>query len=210
MPETLNDCETIAEVIDFYEHNDGDDEFQTDVVYRMAEIAAEEDEDLADSLEYRNLMIEASDYCDTLDTEITEALVALDDAYDAEEWDQFTDSAFADWESDEAMSDAAEEVDDVNQLLREFKGFLHDVGESVEGLHGSDFDFGFGDMMNEAFFGDFWGTEMNMDKIVQARGEMQLLLGRIDKINEQFLDNLDNIEETIQSRVNEIWEEAAA
>lgn len=208
MPELLEECTTVVEVLAFYEECDGDDEFETDVVYRIAEIAAEDDESLADSLEYRNLMIEAADYCDTLDTEITEALVALDDAYDAEEWDQFTDSAFADWESDAAMSDAAEEVDDVNQLLREFKGFLHDTGESVEGLYGSDFDFGFGDMMNEAFFGDFWGTEMNMDKIVQARGEMQLLLARINTINEQFLENLDDVEETVQSAVNEIWEAA--
>jgi len=210
MSEILEECVTVAEVITFYEENDGDDEFQSDVVYRIAEITAEDDENLAGTLEYRNLMIDASDYCDALTIEITEALVALDDAYDAEEWDQLTDSSFADWESDEAMSDAAEEVDDVNQLLREFKGFLHDTGETVEGLYGSDFDFGFGDMMNEAFFGDFWGTEMNMDKIVQARGEMRLLLERIGNIDEKFLDNLDTTEETIQSRVNEIWEEAAA
>lgn len=210
MPNSLDECTTLAEVIDFYDTHDGDEDFQTDTVYRMAEIAAEDDDNLNASLEYRNLMIDAVEYCEDLAVEITEALVALDDAYDAEEWDQMTSDCFSDWESDEAMSDAAAEVDDVNQLLREFKGFLNDIGESVSGLYGSDFDFGFGDMMNEAFFGDFWGTEMNIDKILQARSEMQVLLDRINHANDRFGDNLDETEETIQNHVNELWDELAA
>lgn len=207
---TLEDCITIPEVIELYESVDGDDEFNTDVVYRIAEIVAEEDDDMDNSLEYRNLMINATDYCDNLVVEIQEAIEALDDAHDAEEWDQISWDEFADWESDQAMSDAAAEVDDVNRLLGEFKGFLHDIGENVVGLYGSDFDFGFGDMMNEAFFGDFWGAEMNMDKIRQGRSQMTLLLAQIDQLDVQFTENLDETEEKIQERVDEEWQNHAA
>lgn len=147
----LEECLSVPEVIELFETIDGDEEFNTEVVYRIAELVAEDDDDLDDKLEYRNLMIGATDYCDNMIVEIQEAIEALDEAHDAEEWDQITCDSFADWESDQAMSDAASEVDDVNRLLTEFKGYLHDIGESVAGLYGSDFDFGFGDMMNEAF-----------------------------------------------------------
>ena len=203
---TLETCSTIPEVIELYENTQGDDDFNTDVVFRIAELIAEDDDDLVHSLEYHGLMIEASNSCDVLIGEILEAIAALDDAYDAEEWDQITYDAFADMESDEAMADAAAEVDDVNVLLNEFKGFLHDIGENVTELYGSDFDFGFSDMMNEAFFGDFWGSEMNMDKIVQARGQMQQLLEKITKLEVRFTSNVDETETEIQERVDEEWQ----
>ena len=206
----LENCTTIPEVIEIYESVDGDDEFNTEVVYRIAEIIAEEDDDINDSLEYRNIMIGATDYCDSLVVEIQEAIEALDEAYNAEEWDQMTYDAFADWESDEAMADAAEEVKDVNVLLAEFKGYMHDMGESVAGLYGSDFDFGFSDSLNEAFFGDFWGSEMNMDKIVQARGQMLLLLENIGGLDVTFTENLENTEDEIQERVDEEWQKFSA
>lgn len=205
----LEECLSVPEVIELFETIDGDEEFNTEVVYRIAELVAEDDDDLDDKLEYRNLMIGATDYCDNMIVEIQEAIEALDEAHDAEEWDQITCDSFADWESDQAMSDAASEVDDVNRLLTEFKGYLHDIGESVAGLYGSDFDFGFGDMMNEAFFGDFWGAEMNMDKIVQARGQMHLLLEQMDQLEVKFTENLDETEEQIQERVDEEWQKYA-
>ena len=205
MPLTLDSCMTVKEVIELYEDTDGDDEFNGDVVLRIAEIVSAGDEELSDSLEYRDLMIQASLYCDTLLVEITEALSALEEAYSAEEWDQMTDSLYADWESDEAMSDAAAEVDDVNVLLREFKGFLHDIGESVAGLYGSDFDFGWDSNMNEAFFGDFWGTEMNMDKISQAHAQMAHLMEKVTQLGIRFDNNMDEADRYIQQRVDEEW-----
>jgi len=210
MPNTLDECATIEQVAEFYETNTGDEDFDTDVVYRMAEISAETDENLDNSLSYRNMMIGADEYCEQLIGEINEAIAALDEAYDAEQWDQLTDDIFTDWESDEAMSDAAAEIDDVNNLLHDFKGYLNDIGESVTGLYGSDFDFGFGDMMNESFFGDFWGTEMNMNKIQQSQDEMVLLLNRIINAQEKFVDNLDDIETEIQDHVNGVWDDIAA
>ena len=206
----LEECNTIPEVIELYESVDGDDDFNNEVVYRIAEIVAEDDDDMDNSLEYRNLMIGATDYCDNLVVEIQEAIQALDEAYDAEEWDQMSWDAFSDWESDQAMSDAASEVDDVNRLLGEFKGFLVDIGENVAGLYGSDFDFGFGDMLTESFFGDFWGSEMNMDKIMQGRSQMTALLSQIDQLEVQFTENLDETEEKIQERVDEEWQNHAA
>jgi len=207
MPLTLEECSTVAEVIELYENNTVEDEdFEHEVVLRAAEILAENNKELSNSLSYRTLMMNAIEYCQSLMNEIREAIEALDDAYDAEEWDQMTVDPLFDWESDEAMADAAAEIDDVNLLLNEFKGFLYDIGENVAGLYGSDFDFGWDAQMNEALFGDFWGTEMNLGKIQQARGQMMALFQRIAGLEERFLNNIDDIEDYIQETVDQGWQ----
>ena len=207
MPVLLEDCSTVEEIIDLYENTpEGDENFESQVAFRVAEILAESDEKLANALDYYALMDDAVDYCVSLEREIREAMDALEEAYDAEEWDQMTDNVLFDWESDEAMADAAAEIDDVNLLLTEFKGFLHDIGESVAGLYGSDFDFGWDSQLNEAFFGDFWGTEMNMGKIQQAHGQMLHLLEKISELEERFILNIGETEMMVQEAVEEEWQ----
>jgi hypothetical protein len=205
MTNTLESCVTVPDVIALYESTDGDDDFNTEVVFRIADIAAETDEDLSNSLEYYDLMSGAVEYCDGLIVEIVEAQDSLQEAYSAEEWDQMTCNSYADWESDVAMADAAKEVDDVNVLLGEFKIYLSEIGENATGLYGSDFDFGFSDMLNESFFGDYWGTEMNMDKIGQAFNQMNSLYDKIVELNEVFSQNMATTEEEIQGHVDRVW-----
>lgn len=50
---------------------------------------------------------------------------------------------------------------------------------------------------------------MNMDKIVQARGQMHLLLEQMDQLEVKFTENLDETEEQIQERVDEEWQKYA-
>lgn len=204
MFETLDECMSITDVIDFYENNHNDESLELDAIYRVADIMAEKDESLKNTLNYRKLMIDASDYCDKLMDEINEALANLN-IISPEEWDKMTTIISFNREADKNMSDAMEEIEDVGQLFHEFKGYLHDIGELAETLYGSYFIAGFSDMINESPVNVFWDAEMNVAKILRANGEIQNLLSHINDIDDQFLDNLNDIEMDIEATVNTIW-----
>ncbi len=208
MAEILEECTTIPELIEFYNENsdDSDEEFDDDVVLQAAHIISQEDDEFASVNEYRDLMVEAFNRTEEVLNEIGEAIEALEIAEDVEEMDMMTENIFIDMESDEAMEDAQIEVQDVNDFLTEYKIFLKEIGESAVGLYGSDFEFTWGDMMNESFFGDFWGSSMNLDKIEQALQQMLNLNERINTLLEQFDDNYNETVEQIQARVNEEWD----
>ncbi len=81
-----------------------------------------------------------------------------------------------------------------------------DISESAAKVRDSDSEWN-NVNADDGFFGDFWETEMSANKIILARGEIQLLLEKINHVNEFFLDILDNTESAIESHVNEIWDE---
>lgn len=182
------------------------DTLGNDTNARAADLIAITDSDFAQSLEFQSMMIEAVEFTEQVLTEIDEALEALNNAENAEEWDQMTDSVFADMDSDDANAEAADEVNDVTVILVEYREFLGNIGENVAGLYGSDFDFDWGDMMNESFFGDFWGGSMMLDKIAQGQDQMLDLREKIYQLYESFGNDCDHVCEEIETRVNEEWD----
>lgn len=208
MAEFLEDCTTFPELMEFYNENseNAPEDFDDEVVAHAAYIIGLEDSEFATVNEYRDLMVDAFNRTEEVLVEINEAIEALENAEDAEQADMLTEDIFIDMESDEAMEDAQLEVQDVNDFLVDYKAFLKSIGESATGLYGSDFEFTWGDMMNESFFGDFWGSSMNLDKIDQALQQMIDLHGRIDTLLEQFDDNYNETVEQIQERFDAEWE----
>lgn len=210
MIELLEECTTILELIEFYDENneEASEDFDDDIVMQAANIIGLNDKDFASTNEYRDLMADAFNRTEEILIEIDEAINALDVAEDMEEMDMMTENVFIDMESDEAMNDAQIEIQDVNNILGDYKNFLIAIGESATGLYGSDFDFGWDDMMNEAFFGDFWGGSMNLDKIEQARDHMIVLQTKVDSLLDRFDNNYNETVVQIQERVDLEWDKA--
>ena len=182
----------------------------TDCVFEQAiGIIAKDDADLTTMVEHRNLMSEALEFTESVLTEVNEAIEALNEAEDAEEWDQMTSSGFADWESDDANAEAADEVADVTRILVDYRNFLHSIGENDAAfLEGSDFDFDWGDMLSDDFFGDFWGSEMMLNKINDAQEDMVDLHNKISQLYNSFATDYDTVSDTVNSRVDKEWENA--
>ncbi len=182
--------------------------FNNDVMEHAISIIAAGDEDFAQTVEFQTMMTEAVGYTEDVLREVDEALVALAEAEDAEEWDMMTDSGYADMESDMANEDAANEVADVTNILGAYRIFLNEMGESAADLHGSDFDFTFGDMMSEDFFGDFWGGSAMLDKIARGQDQMNDLRFKIGQLFDSFATDCDNASNQIEARLNEEWDNA--
>jgi len=182
------------------------EEIDSLVFEQSALIIANDDEEFATVCEYLSLMDEACLYSHEVLREVMEAIEALEEAVDAEEWDQWTDSAWADWASDDANQDAANEVADVNNILGGYREFLNGIGESAIGLVGSDYDFDFGDMMSESFFGDFWGSEMQIDRLDNARNQMLTLQETVSALSGRFEDEYSSTMEQVQERVSIEWD----
>jgi len=180
-----------------------------EVLDRAADIIADGDSEFANILDHRNLMNEACDFTEEVLREVQEAIDALNDAEEAEEWDQMTSSGFADMNSDIANEEAADEVADVTNILGEYRTFLHSIGEnSAAQLEGADFDFDWGDMLSDDFFGDFWGSEMMLDKINDAQNDMIDLHDKISQLFESFVLDFNAVDVQINERVDEEWETA--
>lgn len=177
------------------------------VFEQSALIIANNDEEFAAVCEYMTLMDEACSYSHEVLQEIIEAIDALEEAVDAEEWDQWTDSDWADMSSDWANHEAADEVNDVNNILGGYREFLNGIGKSAIGLVGSDYNFDFGDMMSESFFGDFWGSEMQIERLDNARDQMITLQRNVSVLFGKFSDEYSSTMEQIQERIDAEWEE---
>ena len=182
------------------------EEIDSLVFEQSALIIGNDDEEFATVCEYQSLMDEACSYSEEVLREIIEAIDALEEAVDAEEWDQWTDSAWADMSSDFANQEAANEVNDVNNILIGYREFLDNIGESAIGLYGSDYDFNFGDMMSESFFGDFWGSEMQIERLDHARNQMLNLRESVSDLFGKFSDEYSSTMEQIQERIDAEWE----
>ncbi len=182
--------------------------FNNDVMEQAMNIIAADDEDFAQTVKYQGIMSEAVEFTEEVLKEVDEALDALEDAADAEEDDLMTDSAWLDMESDAMNAQAADEVQDVTNILRSYREFLTNIGEAANGLHGSDFDFTWGDMMTEDFFGDFWGGSEMLDKIARGQDQMADLRNKIVQLFESFAEDCDNANEQIEARINEEWDNA--
>jgi len=182
------------------------EEIDSLVFEQSALIIGNDDEEFAAVCDYLSLMDEACSYSEQVLQEINEAVDALEEAFEAEEWDQWTDSDWADMSSDWANQEAADEVNDVNNILIGYRQFLNDIGESAIGLYGSDYDFDFGDMMSESFFGDFWGSEMQLDRLDVARNQMINLRESISDLFGKFTDGYSSTMEQIQERVDAEWD----
>lgn len=204
--ELLKDIETTDGLVSNVEAFQGT--FNDDVMERAVNIIASSDEDFAETVEYQTMMSEAVEYTEDVLREINEALEALEAAGDAEEWDMVTDSVWLDMESDVANQDAADEVQDVTNILVGYREFLTGIGEAAHGLHGSDFDFTWGDMMNESFFGDFWGGGDMLNKIAQGQNQMIDLRNKIVQLSESFAKDCDDADKEIEARLNEEWDNA--
>ncbi len=180
-----------------------------EVFDRAADIIADGDSEFANILDHRNLMDEAIEFTGEVLREITEAIDALANAEDAEEWDQVTDSAWADMDSDHANMEAADEVADVTRILGEYRTFLHSMGENdAAHLEGADFDFDWGDMLSDDFFGDFWGSEMMLNKINQAQDDMVDLHDKISQLHDSFVTDYESVAGLVDSRIDDEWEAA--
>lgn len=182
------------------------EEIDSLVFEQSALIIGNEDEEFSTVCGFLSLMDEACSYSDDVLREIIEAIDALEEAVDAEEWDQWTDNVWADMSSDWANQEAADEVNDVNNILIGYREFLDNIGESAVGLYGSDYDFDFGDMMTESFFGDFWGSEMQLDRLDHARDQMFSLRDNVTNLLGNFQDEYSVTMEQIQERVDTEWE----
>ncbi|KKN21830.1 hypothetical protein LCGC14_0921340 [marine sediment metagenome] len=182
------------------------EEIDSLVFEQSALIIGNDDEEFATVCEYQSLMDEACSYSEEVLREIIEAIDALEEAVDAEELDQWTDSAWADMSSDFANQEAANEVNDVNNILIGYREFLDNIGESAIGLYGSDYDFNFGDMMSESFFGDFWGSEMQIERLDHARNQMLNLRESVSDLFGKFSDEYSSTMEQIQERIDAEWE----
>ena len=182
------------------------DEIDSLVFEQSSLIIGNDDEEFATVYEYLLLMDKACSYSEEVLREIVEAIDALEEAVDAEEWDQWSDSAFADMSSDWANQEAADEVNDVNNILIGYREFLDNIGESAVGLYGSDYDFDFGDMMTESFFGDFWGSAMQLDRLDHARDQMFSLRDSVSNLFGKFGDEYSATIEQIQERIDAEWE----
>ena len=206
--EELKEVEAnIVELVTMEENTSAKTEEIDSLVFEQsALIIGNDDEEFATVCEYQSLMDEACSYSEEVLREIIEAIDALEEAVDAEEWDQWTDSAWADMSSDFANQEAADEVNDVNNILIGYREFLNGIGESAIGLVGSDFDFNFGDMMSESFFGDFWGSEMQIERLDHARNQMLDLREIISNLFGNFSDEYSSTMEQIQERIDAEWE----
>ena len=182
------------------------DSFNNEVMEQAVNIIAADDEDFSQTVEYYAMMTEAVEFSNEVIDEINEALEALDEAEDAEELDMYTDSSWLDMESDEANAEAADEVQDVNNILHSYREFLTQIGEAAEGLDGSDFDFTWGDMMNEDFFGDFWGGGDMLNKISQGQNQMTDLHDKIKQLFDSFAESLGVADKEIEARLEKEWE----
>lgn len=182
------------------------EEIDSLVFEQSALIIGKDDEEFATVFEYLSLMDEACSYSEEVLREVREAIDALEEAVDAEEWDQWTDSTFADMSSDWANQEAADEVNDVNNILIGYREFLDNIGESAVGLYGSDYDFDFGDMMSESFFGDFWGSEMQLGRLDHAKDQMFSLRDSVSSLFGKFGDEYSVTMEQIQERIDAEWE----
>lgn len=182
----------------------------TDTVFEQAiDIIACGDDEFVALVEHRNLMNEALEFTESVLTEVNEAIEALNEAEDAEELDQWTDSGFADISSDFANQDAADEVNDVTNILLDYREFLQNIGENDAAyLEGADFDFDWGDMLCDDFFGDFWGSEMMLNKINQAQDDMVDLHSKISQLYNSFAADYDQAADLVSNRVDEEWEAA--
>lgn len=182
----------------------------TDSVFEQAiDIIACVDAEFVTLVEHRNLMAEALEFTEAVLTEVNEAIEALNEAEDAEEWDQWSSDGFSDMNSDFANQDAADEVADVTRILVDYRNFLHTIGENdAAHLEGADFDFDWGDMLNESFFGDFWGSEMMLDKINRAQNDMVDLHSKISQLYDSFGADYNQVSDLVNSRVDEEWEAA--
>jgi len=182
------------------------EEIDSLVFEQSALIISNGDEEFASVCKYMSLMDEACLYSNEVLREVMEAIEALEEAVDCEEWDQWTDSAWADWASDDANQDAANEVADVNNILGGYREFLNGIGESAIDLVGSDYDFDFGDMMTESFFGDFWGSEMQIERLDHARNQMITLQENVSALSGRFEDEYSSTMEQVQERVSIEWD----
>lgn len=182
------------------------EEIDSLVFEQSALIIGNDDEEFATVCEYQSLMDEACSYSEEVLREIIEAIDALKEAVDAEELDQWTDNDWLEMSSDFANQEAADEVADVNNILTGYREFLNDIGESAIGLYGSDYDFNFGDMMSESFFGDFWGSEMQIERLDHARNQMLDLRESISNLFGRFSDEYSSTTEQIQERIDAEWE----
>ena len=180
--------------------------FNESIMKQAVNLIAADDEDFAQTVEYQSMMTQAVEYTEEVLREIDEALDALDNAESSEEWDMMTDSAWADMESDQANAEAADEVADVTNILLGYRTFLSSMGESAQGLHEVDFDFTWGDMMNENFFGDFWGGSDMLNKIARGQDQMADLRDKIVQLFESFAADGDKAYDEIQARINEEWD----
>lgn len=175
-----------------------------DALYEIVEAnIASSDPVFQSKIDYANLMHEA--HGRTLDViqEANEAVEALERAVDAETWDQWTNDSFNEVRSDWAMGDAEREVQDVNLVLVPYKEFLTQIGENAQGLYGSDYEFTWGDMMNDDFFGDFWGGEANIEKLEDGMADIDSLLERLATLEQKFASEFDSTSDAIHSIVSD-------
>lgn len=182
------------------------EEIDSLVFEQSALIIGNNDEEFATVCKYQSLMDEACSYSEEVLREIVEAIDALEEAVDAEELDQWTDNDWLEMSSDFANQEAADEVADVNNILIGYREFLNNIGESAIGLYGSDYDFDFGDMMSESFFGDFWGSEMQIERLDHARNQMLDLRESISNLFGRFGNEYSSTTEQIQERIDAEWE----
>lgn len=184
--------------------------FYDDVMNHAISIIAVDDEEFSQTVAYQELMTEAVSFTEEVLREIDEALDALSEAADAEEWDMVTDSGYAEMDSDMANMDAADEVQDVTNILATYRDFLANIGEAANTteLDGSDFDFSWSDMMTEDFFGDFWGSSEMLDKIARGQNDMSELRNKIIQLFKSFGNSCDQANNEIDERLNAEWDNA--